>query len=1163
MKRFHLFQIKWLVVVGSILLGLRYLYWRGLYTLNTSGALSMGISLTLYLAEIYVFISTLLFYMQTAKPIMRPANSSGETHFPTVDILVTMYDEPIDALYRTLVGCAAIDYPATNKNIYVLDNRDRNEVKNLAKQLGCQYITDNITYKDNECARIENLKHGLTQSTGELVIALECGQVPVASFLAKTIGFFKNPGIAFVQTSLHRLSPDPFQQALFIGRDVAHEQELFFKVIEPGLDRYNAAVSFGSGVIYRHTALNETLKSDMPITNIHLSALLHSQGWHSAYLNQNLILQTSASKSETFFRDRAVRIYSAAGLLLKGLPLWSKFTLGQRFGYLGLLTADLLVVPQAVFMLAPVAFVLGMPPVVASIESLLGYFMPYFILQIIARHISARRYRHPLWATVHETADISAIFIAISSKLQKQQGCLFLKKWLSHGALLLLILLGIQILGLIIGLILYIAAAILLQPILVGGAWIFYNLTILTAAATAVHGRPQKRENPRIFRKVNCKIVTPDNNWIAETVDISETGLHLSMAKHADLSAIVEIELGAREPLVLKGEVKRNEVFLSGAASVGICFSSLSDEQKAKLIQWLYCLVEVWREDGIESYTHKAALMGLLTAAGRAFVSEGNLHRSAPRYTAAVPCRLIFRESIIAATTIDMSATGISLRVVEDPGPLPPDVLLEVNVSGKVISVKGQTVWSRREHACWEIGIRLGNVSGSQLLNAALPMARVKVISHDSLQIRIMRTTGRILIYVISIMLAVLVVAVFSEKGVVQFPTTLDLQAVHSFFWLFFSLILIDGVKVYIEIIHRASPRRYESDLSQVTALIPCYNTGKTIEYTIEGLRQLLPNDRIIIVDDGSTDNTAEIARRMGSNVYSLKKNVGKAKAIGIGLQLVKTRYTLILDDDTRIQGMFLPTSLLEEGNTGVAFYVLPCRRTRENFDGKGFVSCLQRYEYAKSMEIGRRFQDKTLSVSCISGAIGLFKTDRLRSLYPFHSNIFPGEDLERTLIDLLKGGRVAFVNEPVWTICPDTWKGLTRQRLLGWNPGFYRLTGYYLRILFKRAVPQRLRFEMLYNLYVILSDPLKIFSFIVLLINQYWYGFIFLYLFYLALEIYPFITVEKKMPVVKYYLPALFVYPLYGIYNTFIRFAALFVWLWHRYITKKWKPQYETTTSL
>ncbi len=370
--------------------------------------------------------------------------------------------------------------------------------------------------------------------------------------------------------------------------------------------------------------------------------------------------------------------------------------------------------------------------------------------------------------------------------------------------------------------------------------------------------------------------------------------------------------------------------------------------------------------------------------------------------------------------------------------------------------------------------------------------------------------------------------------------------------------IAIDGIKVFIEIYHRAVNRTFSSNPKEVTALIPCHNGAEVLQETIKELLRILPKERIIVIDDASTDNTSEVANNTGVQVFRFDKNKGKVSAINFGIYRVKTKYTLLLDDDTRVGHLRLPTSLLDEGYSAVAFNLLPSRRTtgRDGINGTNFISCLQRYEYGKSMEIGKRFQDATLSVSCISGAAGLFLTERLNAFHHLHSTVFQGEDLERTLLELLKNGKVAFVNESVWTIAPDNWKDLTKQRLMNWQPGMYRNVGKFFKVIFKKHLSARLKFEMVYNIYSTFSDPLKVYSVFSLIIYGQWIYLLSVYIIYLGLEIYPFITVEKKLPTMKYYFPALIAYPIYGIYNTSVRFLSLFVWIWKRYITKTMRPK-------
>ncbi len=377
-----------------------------------------------------------------------------------------------------------------------------------------------------------------------------------------------------------------------------------------------------------------------------------------------------------------------------------------------------------------------------------------------------------------------------------------------------------------------------------------------------------------------------------------------------------------------------------------------------------------------------------------------------------------------------------------------------------------------------------------------------------------------------------------------------------KFLLLLIFLLVVDGIKVVVEIIHRARPRHFTPNSDQVTALLPCHNSAGVIRNTIMELKRILPGDRIIVIDDASTDNTQNVAKNLGIQVYRFSKNKGKVAAINFGVYRVKTKYTLILDDDTRIGYAQMPTSLFDEGYTAVAFNLLPCRRGREIINGKNLLSCLQRYEYGKSMEIGKRFEDVTLSVSCISGAAGLFLTERLHKYHHDHSNVFAGEDLERTLKDLLRGGEVAFANENVWTLAPDNILELTRQRLFNWGPGFYRNVSNFFWILFSKDQPKRLKFEMAYNIYVVFSDPIKVYSLFVLLLQLNWQYLLAVYLTYLSIEIYPFIVVEKKLPIWRYYFPALLVYPIYGFYNTLLRFLSIFIWLWGRFVSKTMRPK-------
>jgi len=208
-------------------------------------------------------------------------------------------------------------------------------------------------------------------------------------------------------------------------------------------------------------------------------------------------------------------------------------------------------------------------------------------------------------------------------------------------------------------------------------------------------------------------------------------------------------------------------------------------------------------------------------------------------------------------------------------------------------------------------------------------------------------------------------------------------------------------------------------------------------------------------------------------------------------------------------------------------------------------------------MEIGKRFHDQAQSVSCISGAAGLFRTSDLNDLHHEHNTVFQGEDLQRTIIHLRHNRRIVFANEPVWTVAPGDWWEWVRQRLFGWYPGFIQQLPNMVRLLFARGHGWRLRYEMAYNIYTVLSDLLKVFSLVVLAITpgvRWW--LLVVYLLYLAFELYSWWVVRVPGTRSRAPVAVLLVYPIYGALNTVLRTLSLPVWLYLRFATGVMRPR-------
>ena len=104
--------------------------------------------------------------------------------------------------------------------------------------------------------------------------------------------------------------------------------------------------------------------------------------------------------------------------------------------------------------------------------------------------------------------------------------------------------------------------------------------------------------------------------------------------------------------------------------------------------------------------------------------------------------------------------------------------------------------------------------------------------------------------------------------------------------------------------------------LSNLTVVIPAKNEAPNLPTHLEELRTLLPTVPIIVVDDGSEDNTASIARAHGAQVISHPYSMGNGAAIKSGARTVDTTYVLFLDADGQHNPADIPR-LVEKAGEG------------------------------------------------------------------------------------------------------------------------------------------------------------------------------------------------------------------------------------------------------
>jgi len=232
-----------IVIVLAAASGLNYVVWRWLASVNWE---SWWIAVPLVLAETYSLIDSLLFGLGAWRIRERGEPPKPPAAGYTVDVFITTYNEPVDLVVRTARAALDISYPHTT---WILDDGNRDEVRAAAEQLGIGVITRSADWVDRpRHAKAGNLNNALLATEGEFVLVLDADQVPDALILDRTLGYFKDPQVALVQT------PQWFENVPDAD-PLGSQAPLFYGPIQQSKDGWNAAFFCGSNAILRREAL--------------------------------------------------------------------------------------------------------------------------------------------------------------------------------------------------------------------------------------------------------------------------------------------------------------------------------------------------------------------------------------------------------------------------------------------------------------------------------------------------------------------------------------------------------------------------------------------------------------------------------------------------------------------------------------------------------------------------------------------------------------------------------------------------------------------------------------------------------------------------------------------------------------------------------------------
>ncbi|WP_235521173.1 glycosyltransferase family 2 protein [Cellulomonas sp. Leaf395] len=334
----------------------------------------------------------------------------------SVDVFITTYGEDLETIRRTVSAAVGMQ---GKHDTWVLDDGRSDEVRDLAAALGARYVRRLST----NGAKAGNINHALSIAKGDFFVIFDADFVPLPQFLHETVPFFASDDVAFVQTPQVYGNLDTV-----ISKGAGYMQSVFYKFIQPGRNRFNAAFSVGTNVIYRRSAADSIggIYSDSKSEDVWTSLMLHEKGWRTVYIPTELAVGDTPETVEAYTKQQLRWATGGFEIMLTHNPLSPKrtLTMDQRIQYLVTSTHYLTgIAPLLLILVPPLQIYFNLTPMNLTITPMtwLLYYAGFYVMQILVAFytLGSFRWQVLLLAAVSFPIYTRALINAIFKKDQK------------------------------------------------------------------------------------------------------------------------------------------------------------------------------------------------------------------------------------------------------------------------------------------------------------------------------------------------------------------------------------------------------------------------------------------------------------------------------------------------------------------------------------------------------------------------------------------------------------------------------------------------------------------------------------------------------------------------------------------------------------------------
>lgn len=542
----------WFVI--NLFCSVMYLTWRVFFTIPFGyGVISVTAGVLLLIVEALGLVESLVHFvnMYNTEDYKRP--DVPLDLFPHVDIYIATYNEPVELIEKTLLGCKRMDYPDKEKvHIYLCDDGKREEMHALADRLLVNYLDR----EDHKGQKAGNLNNALAHSSSPYVVTFDADMIPRSCFLMETIPYFvdaelRNKGkeekdrikLGFLQSPQSFYDLDLFQFNLHSETKIPNEQDYFYRDIEVARTRTNSCIYGGSNTVLSREALEEIggFYTEAITEDFATGILIQKAGYVSLGISKRLASGVSAKRLQELIQQR---VRWARGVISTGRKMHiytsKDMSFGQKINYWASIWYWYAPIKRLLYIISPILYgTFGIMVFRCTLWQVLLFWLPMYISSNISLRLLSNNIRNSKWTAIYEYALFPYMLIpviletfGISLKKFKvtEKGAVENEKGKNFIYMIpLLILIVMSVIGIIRCVMTIFDTGSL--GVIVVLFWLVYNLYAMFMCLFFVDGRDVYRNAERVYVALDGTLTVDGKEYPIVTKDISETGVALYLDK--------------------------------------------------------------------------------------------------------------------------------------------------------------------------------------------------------------------------------------------------------------------------------------------------------------------------------------------------------------------------------------------------------------------------------------------------------------------------------------------------------------------------------------------------------------------------------------------------------------------------------------------------------